>query len=110
MYDFFIHLGTLARGCGKTTVTCKAAKEINAAVLVRNHREAKRIKALFGIEAYPYNAELQGKQGPFLVDPDAVACYAMEKRNEIEKLYNEIATLQKQLSMYEEMEKLRDAQ
>lgn len=90
MDDFFVQLAHIGRRMGKTTAICKAAKEIDATVLVRTAREAERVNAEFGVKARAYQAGLFGKQGPFLVDTDVVSIYAMQKADQIETLQKKL--------------------
>jgi hypothetical protein len=63
---------------GKTTAICKAAKEINATVLVHSVGEARRVEMEHDVKARSINEEIRGSRGPYLIDTHAVSFMAIQ--------------------------------
>lgn len=81
------------RQYGKTTLLAKAAKEIDAVLLVATSDEATHIQRTHGITSKMVDLNLENLSGPFLIDNHAVVRLFKRAADKIEDLEKEIRYL-----------------
>lgn len=93
------------RATGRTTLTARAAKEINATVIARNMQSIKYIES-HGVVAKSMETNLEGLIGPFLFDHSAVEGLLEMAANKIQALEDRINELENALHLADRSESL----
>ena len=72
----------------------EAAKKIGGILVVRDSREADRVRRMFSVEATSIQSDesMRGQRKPVLFDPDAVALLCADYESEIAWLKQELAS------------------
>jgi hypothetical protein len=83
------HLAQLSakdRATGRSTMTARAAKELDGIVIANTHSEARQIAKTHGVAAKSYEMNLDGFMGPFFFDHHAIETLLTKAANKIEAL------------------------
>lgn len=87
------------RAYGKTTMLVKAAKEIDAVLLVASTEEANRLFRTYKVVAKSMDINTDGLLGPFLIDNHAVSRMFTRAADKIEALEEENNKLKEKLGL-----------
>jgi hypothetical protein len=91
------HALSADRMTGKTTLLCRAAKELDAVVLAATFDQVNHLQRNHGVVAKSIDTNLQGLNGPFFIDHYATSKLLIRAADHIETLEKSNEKLQQEI-------------